>query len=146
MALNVLVVDDSAVMRAVVIKTLRLSGLSIGEVYQAANGRDALQTIANNWIDLALVDINMPEMNGMELIAAVRADPAMSSLAIVVVSTEGSDTQIASIREMGAEFVHKPFAPEVLREKIIHMMHEMVGVTNDCQHTIGALSNSSLDF
>ena len=68
MSLNVLVVDDSAVMRAMIIKTLRLSGLPLGEVHEAANGQEGLGTLDEHWIDLVLVDINMPVMNGEEMI------------------------------------------------------------------------------
>jgi two-component system, chemotaxis family, chemotaxis protein CheY len=142
MSLNVLVVDDSAVMRAIIIKTLRLSGLPIGEVHQAANGREGLQALDSNWIDLALVDINMPEMNGEEMLDAVRMNPNTISLPVVVVSTEGSDTRIEMLHQKGAEFVHKPFAPEILRDTIT----SMTGVTNSDGPECGALPDSSLDF
>lgn len=68
MALNVLVVDNSMVMRTMIIKTLRLSGLELGDIHQAANGQEGLQVLENNWIDLALVDINMPVISGEEMI------------------------------------------------------------------------------
>jgi two-component system chemotaxis response regulator CheY len=60
MALNVLIVDDSAAMRSIIQKTLHLSGLEIENVYQAKNGQEALDLLEENWVDLALVDINMP--------------------------------------------------------------------------------------
>ncbi|HEX30388.1 TPA: response regulator, partial [Candidatus Poribacteria bacterium] len=66
MALNILVVDDSSVMRSIIIKTLHLCGLPLGEIYQAVNGLEGLQALEENWIDLALVDINMPVMDGEE--------------------------------------------------------------------------------
>ena len=142
MSLNVLVVDDSAVMRSIIIKTLRLSGLPIGEVHQAGDGREGLQVLDSNWIDLALVDINMPVMNGEEMIEAVRTNPETNSLPIVVVSTEGSDTRVEMLQKKGAEFVHKPFTPEILR----HTISGMIGVTSDYGSERGALPNSGLDF
>ncbi len=68
MALNVLVLDDSAVMRAIIIKTLKLTGLPLGGIHEAANGKEGLEVLDANWVDLALVDINMPVMTGEEFI------------------------------------------------------------------------------
>jgi len=121
MSLNVLVVDDSAVMRAIIIKTLHLSGLPIGEVHQAANGREGLKVLDSNRVDLALVDINMPDMNGEEMLEEVRLNPKTVSLPVVVVSTDGSDKRVEMLHKKGAEFVHKPFTPETLRETITKM-------------------------
>jgi two-component system, chemotaxis family, chemotaxis protein CheY len=118
-ALNVLVVDDSAVMRAMIIKTLRLCGIPIGEVHQAGNGKEGLETLETHWVDLVLVDINMPVMNGEEMIEKLRANPETASLAVIVVSTDGSQTRIDMMQRKGAGFVHKPFTPEILRDTII---------------------------
>lgn len=142
MALNVIVVDDSAVMRSMIIKTLRLSRLALNEVHESANGREALAILDSHWVDLALIDINMPEMNGEELIEHVRGNPATADLAIVVVSTEGSETRIARLKRHGAGFVHKPFTPERLREEIVRLTGAMDG-----QHDDGAaVCGGSLDF
>jgi two-component system chemotaxis response regulator CheY len=125
MPLNVLVVDDSSVMRSIVMRTLRLSGLPLNEVVQAENGRQALDILAERWIDLALVDINMPVMNGIEMIDRVRQTSEISDLPIIVVSTEGSTTRIEMLKQMGVGFVHKPFTAETLREAVI----ELTGVS-----------------
>jgi two-component system chemotaxis response regulator CheY len=122
MALNVLVVDDSSVMRTMIIRSLRLSGLPIAEYHQAGNGRDGLGVLEKHKIDLALVDLNMPIMSGEEMLELIRKNPAQADLAIVVVSTEGSSTRIARIRGQRAEFVHKPFSPEMLRETILNLL------------------------
>ncbi len=119
MALNVLVVDDSSVMRAMIIKTLKLCNLSLGEIYQASNGQEGLILLENNWIDLALVDINMPVMTGEQMIEAIRENPDTTDLAIIVVSTESSETRIDNLLEKGVKFIHKPFTPEMLRETIL---------------------------
>lgn len=142
MALNVMVVDDSAVMRAMIIKALRLCRLPLHDVHQAGNGRAALSVLDANWIDLALVDINMPEMNGEELIERVRANPTTRDLPIVVVSTEGSETRIARLRERGVAFVHKPFTPEQLRAEIVRL----TGATDDEFDGNAAVSSGGLDF
>lgn len=142
MTLNMLVVDDSAVMRSVIIKTLRLSGLPVGEVHQAGNGVEALKVLGENWVDLALVDLNMPVMNGEELINHVRQDPETSDLNIIVVSTEGSETRINSLREKNVEFIHKPFVPEDLRE----MVFKLTGVENEQQCNGSTYSGGGFDF
>lgn len=142
MAFNVLVVDDSAVMRTMVIKTLRLSGVPVGEVYQAANGEEGLDRLREHWVDLVLLDLNMPQMNGEELLAEIRSHPDTASVAVVVVSTEGSEARIKRIRDLGALFVHKPFRPEELRAVI----RDLTGVSDDTFDSVPAVSNSSVDF
>jgi two-component system chemotaxis response regulator CheY len=127
MSLNVLVVDDSTVVRTVIIKTLRILKLPLGEVYEAANGLEALDTLEANWIDLVFADINMPVMNGEEMIERMRANPAWADLPLVVVSTEGSETRIERLERKGARFIHKPFAPEIVRD----VVRELTGVTNE---------------
>jgi two-component system chemotaxis response regulator CheY len=140
--LNILVVDDSTVMRAMLIKTLRLSGLPLNDIYEASNGEEALRLLDQHWIDLALLDINMPIMTGEEMLVRVRQNPETASLPVIVVSTEGSETRIAALRRQGAEFVHKPFTPETLREIAI----SLIGV-DDAHHLEGGIiSSSSPDF
>jgi two-component system chemotaxis response regulator CheY len=142
MTLNILVVDDSAVMRTMIIRSLRIAGLDLGEVSQAANGKEALAVLDSKWVDLAIVDINMPVMNGEEVIDHIRASPTISDLPIVVVSTEGSTVRIDSLRKKGVEFVHKPFTPEGLRRTIV----SMTGVTDEQCGGEGALPNNGCDF
>jgi len=119
MAFNILVVDDSSVMRAIITKTLRLSQLPLGEIYEASNGQEALKVLEGNWIDLALVDINMSVMDGEEMIKRLRQNPATADLPVIIVSTEGSETRIGALVQKGAGFVHKPFTPESLRGVIL---------------------------
>lgn len=146
MAFNVLVVDDSAAMRSIIIKTLRLSGVPLGEVYQAGNGQEGLQALAENWIDLALVDLNMPTMGGEEMLTQLRAQADTAHLPVVVISTESSDTRIATLRDQGAGFIHKPFKPEELRAQI----SQVTGVSDESFNASGdgtsAVSGSGFDF
>ncbi|MEJ5358160.1 MAG: response regulator [Desulfobacterales bacterium] len=118
MAVNVLIVDDSGVMRAMIRKAIELSGLSLGEVHQAENGRAGLEILESSWIDLVLVDINMPVMNGEEMIAAMHAREDFRSIPTVVVSTEGSRSRIERLETSGVRFIHKPFSPEKLRDTL----------------------------
>lgn len=142
MAFNVLVVDDSLVMRAIVIKTLRLSGLPLGEIHEAANGEEGLQVVERNRIDLALIDINMPIMDGEEMIDRVRQNPETADLPVIVVSTESSETRIEMLLKKDVEFVHKPFTPENLRKTII----SITGGSDGQQSGEGTFQGSSTSF
>ena len=128
MALNILIVDDSAVMRSMIAKTLRLTGIELGTLHQAENGEQGLKVIEDNWIDLALVDINMPVMNGEEMIEKLRSNTATADLPIIVVSSEGSRTRIMRLEKKGVRFIHKPFEPETIRE----ILMEVTGMIDEC--------------
>lgn len=138
MSLNVLIVDDSAAMRSIIQKTLHICGLEIGNVYQAKNGQEGLDMLEENWIDLALVDINMPVMDGETMINLVRENPDFAELPIVVVSTESSETRIAQLEQKDVKFIHKPFAPEILRETV----YQLTGVENGTS----TVSSGGFDF
>jgi len=139
---NILVVDDSAVMRSMIIRILRLTGLSLGEVYQAPDGREGLRVLDEKWVDLALVDINMPVMNGEEMIDNVRSNQTTANLPIIVVSTESNLARIESIRRKHVEFVHKPFSPEVLRKTVL----QLTGVPNEQLSGENSLPQGGPDF
>ena len=119
MALNVIVVDDSAMMRLVIGRALRMLGLPIGRIDEAGDGVAALAVLRARPFDLAIIDINMPNMNGLELIDALAADEQLARVPIVVVSTEASKLQLAAFRDGGIRFVRKPFDPERLLEAIV---------------------------
>ena len=129
-------------MRTMVIKTLRLSGVPVGEVFQAANGEEGLEHLHANWVDLVLLDLNMPQMNGEELLAEIRSNPETTSVAVIVVSTEGSEARIKRIRDLGAQFVHKPFRPEELRAVI----RDLTGVSDDTFDAVPVVSDGGGDF
>jgi len=122
MAINVLVVDDSSVMRSMIIKTMNMSGLELGEVTQAANGMEALGLLKEKWVDLVVADINMPVMNGEEMINRMMEDPEFKAIPILVVSTEASQARIESLMNKGARFIKKPFSPELIRNTIVKML------------------------
>jgi two-component system, chemotaxis family, chemotaxis protein CheY len=126
MAVNVLVVDDSGVMRSMIVKTLRLSGLQIGDIQQAADGQEGLNALSEHWIDLVLVDINMPVMDGEEMIDRMRENSEYIDTPVVVISTEGSEVRVERLREKGALFIHKPFTPEKIRDTIKELLGDGV--------------------
>ena len=119
MAINILVVDDSAVMRSMIKKTIHSSGVEVGEIYEAANGQEGLNVLNENWLDILFIDVNMPVMDGMEMLDRVRNQSETRDMPILIVSTESNEERIKTISEQKAGFVHKPFTPETLREKIL---------------------------
>jgi two-component system chemotaxis response regulator CheY len=143
MAFNVLIVDDSAVMRAMISRVVRLSGVPLGECYEASNGAEGLAAIADHWVDLVLLDVNMPVMNGEEMLERLRANPDTAHLPVIVVSTESSETRVHALERHDVAFVHKPFAPEDLRATILRV----TGVTpEDEYYAVPAANGRALDF
>lgn len=112
-----MVIDDSRALRAILSSILKECGFEISE---ASNGREALERLkANGPPALAMLDWNMPEMNGFELLQTVRGDRAFDDMRIVMVTTETEMSQMAKALEVGAnEYVMKPFTREVIREKL----------------------------
>lgn len=109
---SILVTDDSSVMRKMLRKALELGRFEHRALLEAANGRDALEILRRETVDLLLMDVNMPVMGGMELLEEIRRDENLRALPVVVVSTEGSETRLERFVELGASFVRKPFTPE----------------------------------
>ena len=125
MAYNILIVDDSLPMRAVLKKTLKASGFNVGRIFEAANGREALQILKQEWMDLVLSDYNMPEMNGVEMIEEMKKDEVFRTIPVVIVSTEGSRERIEGFMKMGvSDYIKKPFTPEEIRYKLNNIMKE----------------------
>jgi two-component system, chemotaxis family, chemotaxis protein CheY len=123
MAFNILLVDDSLTVRAVIKKTLRLAGVDIGELHEAGNGQEALAVLDANWIDLVFADLCMPVMDGEEFVDRLHQSGVLASLPVVIVSSAGSEPRIARLREKGVrDFVHKPFTPERIREVVDQVM------------------------
>jgi two-component system, chemotaxis family, chemotaxis protein CheY len=123
MAFNILLVDDSLTVRAVIKKTLRLAGVEIGELYEAGNGQEALAVLDAHWIDLVFADLCMPVMDGEELIDQLHAAGSLGNLPVIIVSSAGSEPRIARLLEKGVrDFVHKPFTPERIREVVDQVM------------------------
>ncbi len=128
MSLNVLIVDDSSVMRSVVKKVLNLSGFELGELYEAGDGQEALDHLDEHWIDVVLTDINMPVMDGFELLKRIKGDDSLKNIPVVIISTEVRDKKIEEILSLGAAgYITKPFKPEDIRD----IFTNSLGVTTD---------------
>ena len=123
MALNILVVDDSAVVRAVIRKTLGVAGVDVGEIFEAENGQKGLDVLKEQWVDLVFADINMPVMTGVEMIDNMNANDLMKTVPVVVVSTDGSATRIEELKSKGVRaFVRKPFTPEIVKDVVTNIV------------------------
>ena len=119
MAKSLMIVDDSATMRKIIIRTIRMSGLEFDRTEEAGNGVEALSKLNSAVVDLMLCDINMPEMSGPDLVKKVRELPACANTKIVMVSTESSQELIDNLMANGANgYITKPFTPEKFREKL----------------------------
>jgi two-component system chemotaxis response regulator CheY len=143
MSFNVLIVDDSNSMRAVIKKIITLSGFKMDQCYEAGNGKQALEILSKVWVDIILSDLNMPEMNGLELLAALKGDNLLKEIPVVIVSTEGSDERRKVVLEMGAkEFIRKPFSPEYVRK----ILYEVIGVGDEGTYEGSERENDGGDF
>jgi len=123
MAYNILVVDDSETVRAVIAKAIGMSGVEVKTLMTAGNGQQALDILDKEWVDLVFADINMPVMGGVEMVKRMKADDGMKGIPVVIVSTEGSATRINGLLESGVRaFLRKPFTPESLKTTIDSIM------------------------
>jgi two-component system, chemotaxis family, chemotaxis protein CheY len=114
---NLLIVDDSKAMRMIVRRALRQSNLGEHQVDEAANGQDALEKLRGGHFDLVLADWNMPEMNGIDLLKAVRAEGMQVTFGFI--TSEGTDDIHNLAMQNGAQFfIVKPFTPEALNSAL----------------------------
>jgi two-component system, chemotaxis family, chemotaxis protein CheY len=117
--MKAIVVDDSRAMRSILCRILRKVGAD--EIVQAGNGQEAVDALESGGElpDLALVDWNMPVMNGLELVSSLRRRPDWRRIAIVMVTTENEHSQVVRALAAGAhEYMIKPFDEEALLEKL----------------------------
>lgn len=118
---NVLIVDDSAMMRAIIRRTIQLTGVEVGVLHEAANGRDALAVLESSPVDALFTDVNMPVMNGPDLLRAMHGR-GWDHICRVIVSTDGSSARREEVRDLNVRmYVEKPFAPELIRDVLLEV-------------------------
>lgn len=123
MAYNILIVDDSETMRAVLVRTIHMSGVSVGELFQAENGKTALSILEKEWVDIVFADINMPVMNGLEMVDQMVQSGQITLTPVVVVSTEGSRIRLEELSSKGVKaFLRKPVTPELFKKVICEVL------------------------
>jgi two-component system, chemotaxis family, chemotaxis protein CheY len=123
MEADVLVVDDSAAIRKILQRVLRQTGMAIHAIHEAGDGREALDVLEHHPIHLVLSDINMPKMDGLQLLAAVKATPQWHSIPVVMVTTEGGEAKVCEAVRLGAAgYVRKPFTADQIKEKLVGLL------------------------
>ena len=120
---DVLVVDDSAAIRKILTRVLRQTGMAIQTIHEAGDGQEALAAMAQHRIDLVLSDINMPKMDGLQLLASIKASPQWRNIPVVMITTEGGETKVAEAVRLGAAgYVRKPFTADQIKEKLVGIL------------------------
>jgi len=122
MSYTVLIVDDSATTRALIKRTIQLAQLPVERLYEAGNGREALDLLDCLKVDLVLADLNMPDMNGFEMTRHMAAHPTMSRIPVVVVSAEPNAQAFAQGHTLVRGVIRKPFTPEGIRTMVTGVM------------------------
>jgi len=116
-ALNILIVDDSAMMRTMIKRSASLTGIPIGRIFEAADGQEALEVLKQQHVDALFTDINMPVMTGIELLQQIAGHERWQHMVRVIISTDGSAARRDEAGRLDVRFyVEKPFRPEVMRD------------------------------
>ena len=119
MPLDILIVDDSAAIRKILQRVLAQTDLPIGAIAEASDGVEALKAMQAHRPSLVLCDINMPNMDGLQLLTTVRADASWADVRFIMITTEGSPERVMEAVRLGASgYVRKPFTPEEIKDKI----------------------------
>jgi two-component system, chemotaxis family, chemotaxis protein CheY len=119
MAIDVLIVDDSAAIRKILQRVLLQANIGVGKIHEANDGKEGLDRMTTESVGLILSDINMPNMDGLEFLKSVKSNPSWKGVPVVMVTTEGSQDKVIQALQLGASgYVKKPFTPEQIREKL----------------------------
>lgn len=130
MAYNILIIDDSALTRTVMERTVRMCGVDVNEIRTAGHGKEGLTALESFWPDLVFCDINMPVMDGLQFVQALQSSDEWRDLPVVIVSTEGSETRMEELRRSGVQgYIRKPFAPE----EVAAMIQQVLGATSNAR-------------
>ena len=141
MSYKILVVDDSRSMRNVIKKMLRILGIEAGNILEAGNGVQALEVLEQEWVDLVLSDVHMPEMDGLELLRLLRKNEDLGDLPVVLITTETNEDHLAEAFSLGVKgYLRKPFQPEALQALLV----QILGGSLDEQQLAG--SDEECDF
>jgi len=102
---------------------LRVAGIQLQEVLTASDGLEALSLLKDNTVDLVLCDINMPVMNGLELLQRLCASGMAKGAPVIMITTEGGESEVVQALAYGARgYIRKPFAAEQVREQILPVL------------------------
>lgn len=118
--MDVLIIDDSAAIRKILRRVLQQAELPLGQIYEAGDGLEALASLRANTAQLILSDINMPNMDGLQLLGELKANPEWKDIPVVMITTEGGQAKVLEAVQLGAVgYVRKPFTAEQIKEKLL---------------------------
>ena len=124
---DVLVVDDSAAIRKILQRVLRQTGMAIRTIHEAGDGQEALEVLKSHKVDLVLTDINMPKMDGLQLLGAMKGAGDWRSIPVVMITTEGGETKVGEAVRLGANgYVRKPFTADQIKEKLVGILEAAI--------------------
>lgn len=120
MAVDILIVDDSAAIRKILQRVLLQAEVPVGKVHEAGDGVEALAKLNEERVGLILSDINMPNMDGLELLGKLKASTVLKDVPVVMITTEGGQAKVLEAVNLGAAgYVRKPFTAEQIKEKLV---------------------------
>jgi two-component system, chemotaxis family, chemotaxis protein CheY len=124
---DVLVVDDSAAIRKILQRVLRQTGMAIGAIHEAGDGQEALAVMEQHPVKLVLSDINMPKMDGLQLLASLKGSPQWRTVPVVMITTEGGEAKVSEAVKLGAAgYVRKPFTADQIKEKLTGILEPVL--------------------
>lgn len=119
MPVDVMIVDDSAAIRKILHRVLLQADVPLGKVIEAGDGVEALEKLKTTSVGLILSDINMPNMDGLALLGALKSQESTRGVPVIMVTTEGSSSRVMEAVNLGASgYVRKPFTAEQIKEKL----------------------------
>lgn len=119
MPYDLLIVDDSKAIRKILQRVFHTAEVPLRNVYEAGDGLEAIAILNANSISLVVSDINMPNMDGLQLLTQIRANDAWKSVPVIMITTEGSQAKVVEAAKLGANgYVRKPFTPEQIKNAV----------------------------
>ncbi|HEX4005946.1 MAG TPA: response regulator [Acidobacteriaceae bacterium] len=121
--MTVLIVDDSSVMRKIVERALRQAGLNLTRVVEAGSGREGLEALDRERVDLIVSDINMPNMDGLEFVRQIQSRSLARGAPVVMITTESGEEHVREALAAGAQgYIRKPFTPDQVRDRVLPLL------------------------
>jgi two-component system chemotaxis response regulator CheY len=119
-----LIVDDSSVMRKIVVRALRQAGLDTLVALEAGSGTEGLEALRGKQVDLILSDINMPSMDGLEFVRQLRVQGLAPGVPVVMITTESSEEHVKQAILAGARgYIRKPFTADQVKERVLPLLN-----------------------
>ncbi len=123
MAVDILIVDDSAAIRKILQRVLKQAEVPIGKIFEAGDGNEALELLKTENVNLILSDINMPNMDGLQLLGHIKADARLARVPVIMITTEGGQAKVMEAVQLGAAgYVRKPFTADQIKEKLVGLV------------------------